>query len=85
MSNSPRDYNKLQAEYDKLLEFATYWHQKALQHGANGPIAAQGVQPVNLPKPLIDRLIRFCHPDRHDNDPIATALTQELLKMREKS
>jgi hypothetical protein len=44
---------------------------------------AQGIpQPTNLPKPLIDRLIVFCHPDKHNNSNVSNELTRELLKIR---
>ena len=34
-------------------------------------------------KPLIERLITFCHPDRHQNSKISNDLTTELLKIRD--
>ena len=42
----------------------------------------QGVQAESLPKDLLERLIAFCHPDRHENSDKANKLTQELLKLR---
>lgn len=74
-----KSYYQLKAEYDKLLEFATYWHQRAL--GNIGDIEAAS----KLPAPLIDRLIHFCHPDKHDNSNVANELTQELLKIRKRN
>lgn len=33
-------------------------------------------------KTEIDRLIMLCHPDKHDGKPMATEMTQKLLKMK---
>ena len=70
---------KLQADYDSLLDFATYWHQEALKRGC---VAGTTTITPKLSPDLIDRLIRFCHPDKHDNSTIANELTAELLKLR---
>lgn len=83
------------AEYDKLLEFATYWHQKAIalenmQHVAQvmghifGQVQRPGPIVQALPPELIERLANFVHPDRHSEDKKekATALFQDLMKLR---
>lgn len=31
---------------------------------------------------LLRKLLQLCHPDRHGNSELATAVTQQLLKMR---
>jgi hypothetical protein len=31
----------------------------------------------------LQRLIQLCHPDRHDGKPLATQMTQKLLKVKE--
>lgn len=31
----------------------------------------------------VQRLIMLCHPDKHDGKPIATEMTQKLLKLKE--
>jgi hypothetical protein len=35
-----------------------------------------------IPKDILDRLIRLCHPDKHDNSEMATKITQWLLEQR---
>lgn len=35
-----------------------------------------------IPEDLLKRMIRLCHPDRHDNSPSANTVTQWLLKQR---
>lgn len=31
----------------------------------------------------LQRLIQLCHPDKHDGKPLATEMTQKLLKMKD--
>ncbi len=36
----------------------------------------------DMDQKLINRLIRFCHPDKHNGSKLANELTSELLKLR---
>jgi hypothetical protein len=35
-----------------------------------------------MPLQLVNKLIQFCHPDKHDNDPRAGMITAELLEIK---
>jgi predicted RNase H-like nuclease (RuvC/YqgF family) len=41
-----------------------------------------GAKASAVPKEMLGRLIRLCHPDRHDGSAAATEATQWLLKQR---
>lgn len=35
-----------------------------------------------IPPPMLSKLIRLCHPDRHGNSPMANEVTRWLLEQR---
>lgn len=39
---------------------------------------------VNLEKGMLRKLLQLCHPDKHNGSELATSVTQELLKLKEK-
>jgi hypothetical protein len=46
----------------------------------------QSTTTTRLPRPLIERLIAFCHPDKNQGrESLAGELTKELLKIRDLS
>lgn len=40
------------------------------------------INPNDLPRDLIKRILKFIHPDKHDNSKEANDLTAEILKYR---
>lgn len=40
--------------------------------------------PGALSKDMLRKLLQLCHPDKHGGSALATAVTQELLKMKER-
>lgn len=43
-------------------------------------MSKRNLDPLSLP--AIKKLIRLCHPDRHDNSQLATEVTQWLLRLK---
>ncbi len=41
-------------------------------------------EPAQFSRQEIDRLVRLCHPDKHNNSTAANEITQKLLKLRAK-
>lgn len=54
-------------------------------HEAKGGSAYHEYREVStgLSKEMLKKLIMLCHPDKHNGSELATAMTQELLRMRE--
>lgn len=47
-----------------------------LEHGSLNPASQFNPEDVN-------RLIRLCHPDKHNNSDVANEITKKLLKLKE--
>jgi len=43
------------------------------------------VQRVHIPDEMLMRIIRLCHPDRHNNSAASNEATKYLLELREES
>lgn len=91
---SQRRFNELQRKFialdeanDRLIE---KWNAVCKEINAKGGDAflKHGVLPSEVPSPFdqttINKLIRLCHPDKHNNSPVSTEMTQLLLSMRDK-
>jgi hypothetical protein len=89
----PPNSNSLQSMEDRMNKaIQEAMHYKALYDDLVDDLRGKGIPrrpptsgpPINLPRPLIDRLIVFCHPDKHNSSNVANELTAELLKIRGK-
>lgn len=69
----------LESKYTHLL---AQWNTVANQINARGGAGFLQGTPAQLTPEEVKLAIRFCHPDKHRNNPDATRLTQKLLALR---
>ena len=72
-------YKRLRAAEQEAIQYKAAYDELVDDLTARGRSVKK---PIYLEKSLIDRLIVFCHPDKHNGSEIANTLTKELLKLR---
>jgi len=91
-SNFDASMQAMETRLSKAIEEAMIYKAAfddlcAEMKGGNHRVAPIERSPVSKAlrsnKPLIERLITFCHPDRHQNSEISNELTKVLLRIRD--
>jgi hypothetical protein len=83
-------HERLRAKYESLLarhgHLLGKWERLVTQINAKGGQDFLDKAKLNGELPFssdeIKLLVKFCHPDKHANDPKAAEITRKLLKLR---
>ena len=73
---------KLHAVTQKYDQLHRKWDNLVDEINAKGGRAFLDNKPTQLSQDEIRKLLSLCHPDKHDGKPVATEMTQLLLRLK---
>lgn len=79
-----REHSASGTEYLQVCQERDLWKKRAEAAERRTTVDVKIDEPAALEPGLLDRLIRLCHPDKHNGSKTANDVTQQLLELRQK-